>query len=79
MAGRRTGTSTILKNARKISRVFHTYGATDLPVIANSAVYAAVAALTVAYDAWAAADDYPGQIDTTAPIEDIDITLPPPA
>lgn len=73
MAGRRTGTSTIIRNSRKISRVFHTFGATDLSVIANPAVYAAVVALVVAFDAWSAADDHPGEIDRTAPFEDIDI------
>lgn len=76
MAGRRTGTSTILGCSRKISRVYHRFGATDLSTIGNSAIATAVAALVLAYDAWAASDDYPGQIDRTSPIEDIDV---PPA
>lgn len=73
MAGSRTGSGTIIACARKISRVKHRFGATDLSVKADSAVALAVTALVAAYDAWAAADDYPGEIDATAPIEDIDI------
>lgn len=69
----RTGTSTIIRNTRKISRVYHRFGAGDLSVIANPAVYAAVVALVTAFDLWAAADDHPGEIDRTAPFEDIDI------
>lgn len=75
MAGTRTGTSTILQASKKISRVYHKFGATDLSVTGNSAIAVAVAALVLAYDAWAAADDFPGQIDATAPFEDIDQNL----
>lgn len=74
MAGRRTGSSTILSCSRKISRVYHKFGASDLELLGNTAIKAAVVALVLAYDAWAASDDYPGQIDATPPTEDIDIT-----
>lgn len=73
MAKTRTGSSTVLRASRKISKMYHTFGLTDLAVVGNSAIYAATVALALAYDAWSAADDFPGQIDRTAPIEDIDI------
>lgn len=73
MAGTRTGTASIIVYARKICRLVHSYGATDLGVRATPEIAAAVEALVVACDAFNLLDDFPGQTDNTGATEDIDI------
>lgn len=73
MSGSRTGTSTVISLARHICRVVRKFHVADLAVIATPELAAAVAALVVACEAFDASDDFAGQIDKTAPIEDIDI------
>lgn len=63
----RTGTSTIIKAARLICRMIGQYGAYDLQASTSPGFKLAVDALVVACHAFEAADDYPGEIDTTLP------------
>jgi hypothetical protein len=63
----RTGTSTIIDAARLICRMVGQYGAWDLEASTSPAFRLAVDALVVACNAFEAADDYPGEIDTTTP------------
>lgn len=67
MAGSRTGTATIIRVVRVICRMVNTYGARDLAERTNPDYAAAVLALVAACQAFEALDDYPGQIDQTAP------------
>lgn len=63
----RTGTPTIIALSRTICRIYGRLGAGDLATVATPAFAAAVAALAVACNAFAALDDYPGQIDASGP------------
>jgi len=67
MAGSKTGTPTIIKLARRICKIRAIWGASDLETKTTEAFAAAVAALAVACAAFEALDDYPAQIDRTAP------------
>lgn len=68
MAGSKTGSPTIIKLARHICRVRSRYGASDLATKATPEFEAAVTALAVACAVFEALDDYPGQIDSSAPL-----------
>lgn len=67
MAKTKTGSSSIIRFARKICRLVNTYGATDLAARTSDAYAAAVTALVAACMAFEALDDYPAQIDRNAP------------
>lgn len=64
----RTGTPTVIRLARHICRVVHGLGAADLAIVATPEMAAAVAALVLACDAFRLVDDFPGEIDNTAPL-----------
>jgi hypothetical protein len=65
----RTGASSILEASRKICRMVGLYGTSGFQALTEDEVFtAAVAALAAACQAFEALDDYPGQIDRTAPI-----------
>jgi len=67
MAGSRTGVPTIIKAARRICRMVGVWGAGNLESSTTPAFAAAVAALVLACQAFEALDDFPAQIDRTAP------------
>jgi len=67
MAGTKTGVPTIIKLVRKICRIVGTYGATGLASSTTPEYATAVFALVTACHAFEALDDFPGQIDATAP------------
>lgn len=67
MAKSKTGTPTIIKLARKICRIKSTYGAANLASATTPEFAAAVTALQVACIAFEALDDYPAEIDSSAP------------
>lgn len=68
MAKTRTGSSIIITLSRKICSVVGRFGAGDLATRATPEFAAAVLALVAACQAFEALDDFPGQIDATAPI-----------
>lgn len=74
MAGSKTGTPTIIRLSRKICRMRSVYGASDLSAKTSPEFAAAVAALALACAAFEALDNYPAEIDETAPfgVEDIE-------
>lgn len=76
MAGSRTGTPTIIKLARRICRLKSLWGASDLEASTSAGFKTAVDALVVACLAFEALDDFPAEIDATAPYGPED--LPPP-
>jgi len=76
MAGTRTGTPTIYKAARTICRMVGVYGANDLSARTTPEFAAAVAALVLACNVFAALDDYPLEIDRTPPLGTEDISGP---
>ncbi len=63
-----TGSSTIIRLSRKICSIVGRFGAGDLSTRATPEMAAAVNALVLACAAFEALDDFPGQIDATAPI-----------
>jgi hypothetical protein len=63
----RTGTPAIIKLTRKICKLVTVYGASDLAAKTSPAFQAAVTALVAACVAFEALDDYPAEIDITAP------------
>lgn len=67
MAGTRSGTSTIIKLARRICKLKALWGASDLAARTSPEFAAAVAALVIACTAFEAADNFPAQIDRIAP------------
>ena len=73
----RTGTASILKNARKICKMVNIYGAIDLVDRTTPEFGAAVTALVVACTALEALDDFVGQIDNTGPLFSGDPDGPP--
>lgn len=70
MAKSITGSSTIIALARKICRLVAIYGAGDLATRATPEFKTAVLALVAACSAFEALDDFPGQVDATAPIRE---------
>lgn len=76
MAGRRSGTPTIIMAARLIAKMVHVFGAWDLLSKTTPEFQAAVQALVAAVAAFEALDDAPGEIDNTAPRgpEDVNIS-----
>lgn len=74
MAGSRTGTPTIIKLVRHICRVVNKYGVRDLESKTNASYKAAVLALVAACALFEAADDFPGEVDYTAPFGPEDVT-----
>jgi hypothetical protein len=73
MAGSKTGSPTIIRLARHICRVVSRYGAGNLALVATPEFATAVTALVVACEAFKLIDDFPGEIDSSGPEEDIDI------
>lgn len=67
MAGSKTGTSTIIKLARRICKLKAAWGASDLQAKTSAGFKTAVDALVVACLAFEALDDYPAEIDRVAP------------
>lgn len=67
MAGTRTGTPTIIKLVRRICKLKAVWGASDLAAATTPEFAAAVGVLQVACAAFEALDDFPAQIDRTAP------------
>lgn len=67
MAGTKSGTATIIRLVRKICRMVAIYGAGDLGSRTTPAFAAAVLALVAACQAFEALDDFPAEIDRTAP------------
>lgn len=67
MAGSKTGTPTIIKLARRICKMKALWGASDLQAKTSVGFKNAVDALVVACAAFEALDDFPAQIDRTAP------------
>lgn len=67
MAKTKTGTSTIIVLSRKICRLVGIFGASDLQARTSPEFKSAVDLLVAACHAFEAADDFPGQIDRTAP------------
>lgn len=67
MAGSKTGTPTIIKLSRKICRIKALLGASDLVTNTTPEFAAAVTALVLACQAFEALDDFPAEIDNTAP------------
>jgi len=70
MAGSRTGSATIIKLSRWICRLVAVYGAGDLATKGTPEMRTAVLALVAACQAFEALDDFPGQIDATAPFRE---------
>ena len=68
MAGSRTGTSTIWRDARNIARVYQKLGAADLEARTNTAFKDCVTAIVTCVLAILASDDFPLQIDRTSPL-----------
>lgn len=69
MSGSRTGVPTIVKLVRHICRLVTRYGAADLAARTTPEFATAVAALMAACEAFTALDDYPMQIDASAPFK----------
>ena len=67
MAGSKTGTPTIIKLARRICRLKATFGASDLAAKTTADFALAIVALQAACAVFEALDDFPAQIDRTAP------------
>lgn len=67
MAKTKTGTPSIIKLSRKICRLKGTYGAANLAAATTPEFAAAVTALVIACTAFEALDDYPAEIDSSAP------------
>jgi hypothetical protein len=67
MATSRTGTPSIIKLAREISKLYGTYGAWNLEASTNPAFKLAVVALVAAVAVFEAADDHPAEVDDTFP------------
>lgn len=67
MAKQKTGTASIIKLSRKICRLKATYGAANLAAATTPEFAAAITALVIACTAFEALDDYPAEIDSTAP------------
>jgi hypothetical protein len=67
MAKVRTGGSSIIYATRIICRMVGKYGTFGIAQKTTPAFTAAVVALVAACQAWEALDDYPGEIDQTAP------------
>jgi len=63
----RTGTSSIISLSRHICRLVGIYGASDLAARTSTEFQAAVVALVAACTAFEALDDFPAQVDRTAP------------
>lgn len=77
MAGSKTGTPTIIKLTRKICKMVAIWGASDLQARTTPEFKAAVDALVLACHAFEALDDYPAEIDYTAPYGPEDPPLAP--
>lgn len=75
MANSRNGSSTIIKASRLICRMVGTYGVFGLSEKTDPAFVAAVNGLVVACNAFTALDDFPGQVDRSAPYTSED-TMP---
>lgn len=73
MAKIKTGSSSIIRLARKICVLVGVYGAVDLGTRTTPEFAAAVSALVLACHAFEALDDYPAQIDATAPFGSEDV------
>ena len=67
MAGKRSGTSTIIRLARIIAKMVHIFGAWDLLARTTPEFRAAVDALVLAVAAFEALDNAPGEIDLIPP------------
>lgn len=67
MAGKRSGTSTIIDACRLIAKMVHIFGAWDLLPRTTPELAAAVNALVAAVAAFEALDNAPGEIDNIAP------------
>ena len=67
MAKTKTGTPSIIKLSRKICRLKGTYGAANRAAATSPEFAAAITALIIACTAFEAADDFPGEIDSSAP------------
>lgn len=72
----RDGTSSILEASRTICRMVGKFGTARLAAATTPELAAAVLALSAACIAFSALDDYPGQIDETAPLGPGDTTPP---
>ena len=72
----RTGTSSIIALSRKICKMVAVYGAGDLESRTTPGMKVAVLALVAACTAFEALDDYPGEIDRTAPFSEEDTNTP---
>lgn len=68
MAGSKTGTPTVIQLARHICRIKSRFGLSDLALKTTPEFEAAVNALALACAVFESLDDYPGQIDSSAPI-----------
>lgn len=62
------GTSSYLKYARSICRIYGRFGVSALDTNVSPEFAAAVQALVIACQAFEAIDDYPGEIDQSGPI-----------
>lgn len=76
MAKSRTGSSTVIRLTRKICSVVGRLGVGDLSTRATPEFAAAVLALVAACQAFEALDDFPGQIDHSAPIRPGEDVIP---
>lgn len=74
MSGSKTGAPTIIVLVRHICRLVNKYGAGNLSTLATPEFAEAVLVLVAACAAFEALDDFPGQVDVSGPVEDIDIT-----
>lgn len=74
MAKTKTGASSIIRLVRKICSLVGRFGAADLAAKTSAEYAAAVFTLVTVCAAFEAADDYPGQIDATAPFGPGDVT-----
>lgn len=73
MSKSKTGVSSIIKLVHKICNLVAVYGASDLSTRTTPAYAAAVTALVAACHAFEALDDFPAQIDATAPFGSEDV------
>ena len=69
----RNGASTILALTRKICKMVGLFGTRGILAATNPGFVAALVALVAACEAFEALDDFPGEIDATAPagVEDV--------
>ncbi len=68
MAGSRTGTPSIWRDARNIQRLYGTYGASDMDAKLGTAFGDCVRAIVACVIAVMATDDYVLQVDRTLPL-----------